>query len=263
VNRVYGYYAQDMFEQVDEDIAGIIMWNTYMHDATVEGTITIGNRTFVFENSPRFRAYGDMNWGCQFPHPPPTRPTDNQFAWGWYYASVPNPQSTKNDISIIAGTGVTYAGFPLYTMDGRFADIRFNSTFHIEAREIVMWEESILKQVFRSTNDGTVMRFQVQRSNWTTYKDKFGEALIPMRQVLTIETTNYLIVMDFTSVQSNYNRLLFPFNNNIFSDFEGLGVPATVQVKHKPTGDMLLNSKVNDGGLEYGFNFKMNPAKQQ
>lgn len=62
LHRIYGYYAQDVFELPDRYVKGIIMWNTYSHAAQVEGTIQIGEKVYQLEKSPRFRAYGDMKY---------------------------------------------------------------------------------------------------------------------------------------------------------------------------------------------------------
>lgn len=109
--------------------------------------------------------------------------------------------------------GETFAGFPLYSMIGRFADIRINATHSLQLREAIVWNEKLT-----SSSDGELVHFDVERSNWTTITDKFGTAQIPMRQVLTMESRDYFIKMDFVTKEDSYNRLLFPFrydNNNI------------------------------------------------
>lgn len=110
---------------------------------------------------------------------------------------------------------------------------------------------------FESCNDGELHRFDVERSNWFNITDSFGNATIPLRQVVTLESDSYLITMDFNSVVTNYNRLLFPFTSYVFSDFEGLGVSTHLLIIGKKTGETVRNVTVKTGGLEFGYRFNM------
>lgn len=113
-DRVAGWYPQRMFEGVDR-MVGVIQWNPYAHHSMVEGHISAADGTLALTHDERFRGYADMNWGINFPRPPPnTNPEDaRDYAWGWYYAG-------KGDVSIIAGTGLTYADETFGAMEGDF-----------------------------------------------------------------------------------------------------------------------------------------------
>ena len=89
-------------------------------------------------------------------------------------------------------------------MDGKFADVRINSSLHIEFRVVVVYG-----QVLTSCNDGQLIQFNVDRDDWIDIKDNFGVAKIPLSQRVTLESLNYIIVQDCKSVETNYNRLLF------------------------------------------------------
>ncbi|CAF4250583.1 unnamed protein product, partial [Adineta steineri] len=85
--------------------------------------------------------------------------------------------------------------------------------------------------------------------------DSFGNATIPLRQLVTLESDSYLITMDFNAVANNFNRLLFAFTDYVFSDFEGLGVSTDLLIIEKTTGKTLRNETLKSGGVEYGYLF--------
>jgi hypothetical protein len=256
LSRVYGYFAQDVFELPDEFLEGIIMWNTYTHNSLVyDGVIKIADNVNILchKQDPtkvRFRGYGDGNWGQIMPSNE-VHPEDKNYSWGWYLSHIPNKDPAK-DVSVIAGVGKTYTSFPLYTMDGRFADVRVNSSLHLEFRQVIVYG-----QVMSSCNDGKLVQFTVDRNNWQDINDSFGSAKIPLEQTVTLESTHYLVVQKCTSVETNYNRLLFAFKDAVFSDFEGLGVTCRVTIKYKVTGEVIVDQENVLSGIEYGFNYKV------
>lgn len=251
LTRIYGWYAQDIFESPDRWLEGVIMWNTYSHTAEIEGKIKLDGVDFVIEKSNTTRAYGDSNWGENMPSSPPEQEPSAKYAWGWYYVNIPSDNKSE-ELSIIAGTGLSYEDALLRTMDGRFCDIRLDGNKHVELRVMKVWDLT-----FDSCNDGTLHRFDVERSNWFNITDSFGNATIPLRQLVTLESDSYLITMDFNSIATNYNRLLFPFVDYIFSDFEALGVSTNLLIIEKKTKMVLRNETVKTGGLEYGYRFNV------
>ena len=74
-----------------------------------------------------------------------------------------------------------------------------------------------------STNDGEVKQFTVARANWQNFTDEFGTDLIPLVQTITLETTTYKVVLTFTARPQQFARLLYPFEELVFSDFEAIG----------------------------------------
>lgn len=66
-----------------------------------------------------------MNWGLQFPVPKPGVNDSRKYNWGWYYAGNASTDPDQ-ELSFIAGVGEEFAGAPMETMTGRFADFRFN-----------------------------------------------------------------------------------------------------------------------------------------
>ena len=65
--------------------------------------------------------------------------------------------------------------------------------------------------------------WDIARSDWVYFTDSLESDLIPLRQIVTIRTQKKLVTMDFQSALADYNRLLFPHQDYVFSDFEGLG----------------------------------------
>jgi hypothetical protein len=280
IHRNYGWYGQQDIQNITKSV-GLINWNTYAHDSEVEGYIRVGDTIYTIERNEDFRAYCDMNWGINFPEGKPSI----DFPWGWYHVNLPNSDPAK-DLSIIAGIGRHNLAKALETGGnstqlnipgmGKFADIRLNSSTHIGVRSIIMSPnsvEDVLQPGFVTTNDGLVKIFKIERDNWAIYTDSIGSAKIPLKQKITIETTHYKTVMDFSSEIGDYNRLLFPHENYVFSDFEALGVNVHVVVSYiteetvyqKWDSLHLFPMKVkvyqtlkdfwsDDGGLEYGYN---------
>lgn len=260
IHRIYGWYGQQDCEDSLKTF-GVISWNTYAHDAEVEGTITIGSTVYTISRNENFRAYCDMNWGENFPAGDPAI----DYPWGWYYAGR-SDANTANDLSIIAGVGRHDAGFPFGTCLGKFADVRLDSNTHIGLRQSEIWSEGY--SLMETSNDGDVKQFNVERDQWTLFTDDIGSALIPLHQEVTLETDHYIVVMDFYSELSDYNRLLFPHEDYIFSDFEGLGVDVHVTVTYHyityswwdvfhlfPNHhySTLEDFWTDDGGLEFGY----------
>ena len=87
LSRVYGYYAQDVFEKPDELLRGIIMWDTYAHNSLIHnGQIIVNGESSILDHNSdptkvRFRGYGDGNWGQLMPSNP-KHPENKDFAWG-------------------------------------------------------------------------------------------------------------------------------------------------------------------------------------
>jgi hypothetical protein len=251
--RVYGWYGQNWFEDIDELLQkGVLQWNTWMHCAYVDGSVTTGGKTLKnYVHSPRYRAYGDMNWGTQFPVGPPHVNEPRTYNWGWYYVGKSATSSNDDELSFIAGTGTEYAGFPLGTMKASFADFHLSKKDHVEIIIAGFWDGSnATGQNFAGTNDGEVLEFNVERSNWITYIDHMGTAEIPLHQTLTARTSQHTIQLEFRSKRESYNRLLFPTKGLIFSDFEALGVETVVTVLAPQTN---MTFTTFTGGLEFGY----------
>jgi len=118
--------------------------------------------------------------------------------------------------------------------------------------------------VFQRATDGTCHVFHVDRDDWIDYSDAFGTARIPLTQIVTIETETKKVVMTFHSKASNYNRLLFPTDGYVFSDFEGLGVNCTTRIydrsfvsidwfKTVPVYTLVETIVDHNAGIEYGY----------
>eukprot|EP00697_Spironema_sp_BW2_P016129 gnl/Spiro4/7251_TR3790_c0_g1_i2.p1 gnl/Spiro4/7251_TR3790_c0_g1~~gnl/Spiro4/7251_TR3790_c0_g1_i2.p1 ORF type:complete len:465 (-),score=81.46 gnl/Spiro4/7251_TR3790_c0_g1_i2:85-1443(-) len=254
LERQYGWYGQHAME-VPDHLWGDIMWNTYAHTSLVEGTIQIGTNVNQLVHSPRFRIYGDMNWGIQFPQPPSSSPKSLDYAWGWYSFVKPSADGNMaKDIGIVAGTGLTEVGFPFYSMLGQFADVRLGAlSADIDFVEIGLEQLTPFAVNVSLTTDGSVSAFRVDRSAWTQFSDEFGTALIPLQQIVTLGSSHYTVVMNFTSALSDYNRLPFPLEGSVCSDFEALGVHVELSVSDAKSGKQLLAITTESGGLEFGY----------
>jgi hypothetical protein len=68
-----------------------------------------------------------------------------------------------------------------------------------------------------TSNDGDTILFNVERDNWTVFTEEIGSALIPLKQIVKMESYHYVIVMEFNSELTDYNRLLFPHEKYILA----------------------------------------------
>jgi hypothetical protein len=255
VSRIVGWYGQQDIEPMVKQ-TGVISWNTYAYDSEVQGTITINGTTYQIERTPQFRMYCDMNWGENFPSTKNPKQNQIDYPWGWYYTGVPNADPTQ-DVAIIAGVGRSdtnicfsgdmYAKFASIYIRGEKWSARLGQILH-------RLPDRGLTPFFPSP-DGKTKKFTVERSNWVEYQDIFGVARIPLLQIVTIETTHKRIILTFSSRVENYNRLLFPTDGYIFSDFEGLGVHCKTEIFQKEGKDFKLKDVIEDhnAGLEYGY----------
>jgi hypothetical protein len=257
LTRIYGWFGQPDFEEFTHELFPVIMWNTYTHNAYMEdgSFVQIGNDVKIpFGRQPGHRAYGDMNWGRTFPHSPTFDEKDKHYAWGWYDVVLPS-ETPGQDIAIIAGSGETWTGVPLLTVIGAFADLRLTDETHVGMRVLKTWNDTF--DPLMLSNDEKVYNFDVARSNWVVITDSMGSASVPLNQIVTLETAHHKAVLEFDSKPADYNRLVFPYEDFVFSDFEGLGVHVVVSLFQrtgpsapwKPTQSFT----VENGGLEFGY----------
>ncbi|MEX2755259.1 MAG: hypothetical protein Q6365_007670, partial [Candidatus Sigynarchaeota archaeon] len=260
VYRLVGWYGQHDMEDLIKR-CGVISWNTYAYDSEVNGSIWINSTRYDIDRSPRFRIYCDMNWGETFPHGDPAI----EHMWGWFYTGQPDGTPSR-DFSIIAGIGRsdTTIGFgnPFH---GKFASLYLHGQ-RIGARQGRIFDnpQDSGAIVFQRATDGNCHVFHVDRGDWIDYTDAFGTARIPLTQIVTIETETKRVVMTFHSKASHYNRLLFPTDGYVFSDFEGLGVNCTTQIYDRsfaiydwfrtvPVYTLIETIVDHNAGIEYGY----------
>lgn len=231
----------------------------------MNGSVTINGTSYLISRSPRFRIYCDMNWGKNFPRGDPSI----DFMWGWYYTGVPNANTTQ-DFAMIAGVGRSVCSISVVSpMYAKFASMyNRGERLGVKFGQLLDLAEDSGVPLVHKASDGNCIDFHVDRTDWVNLTDAFGTARIPLTQVVTIETTTRKVVMTFHSAAHNYNRLLFPTDGYIFSDFEGLSVNCTTDIYAKtyPSWDLAkvypittLEETLNDvnGGIEFGYQVEM------
>ena len=225
--------------------------------STVEGHVTVRGRTFQLGGDKgRFRAYLDSNWGSAMPQPPPGgKPID--FPWGWYYAARPSADP-KLDVSIICGVGRTWMGWVTGSVYGKLCDLRIGSALRLSLWSWTFDRLGGKTASWASDSSGLqgVESFEIVRENWTDWTDVYGAARVPMAQRLAITTRHHIISLAFRATRNATSRLVFPLENDLFSDFEALGAHAIVEVRER-AGDgagRVVTSFVDEmGGLEFGY----------
>ena len=108
--------------------------------------------------------------------------------------------------------------------EASFADIRLGPANHVGMRRVYVLDEfdALRKMVVDTTNDGKIVRFDVERLEWGPFQDRYGNATIPYRQVVRMETATHKVDLDFMSAPKHYLRLIFAYEDHVFSDFEGV-----------------------------------------
>lgn len=239
-------------------------WNTYGHDCVVKGSVRMGSETYT-ATSDVWRGYADMNWGSRFPTPPSSpRPSASapprhaaaaapasDYAWGWYSA-----HDEATGASFIAGLGLGETGFPYYSIFGGFADIVINATLRVGFRRMTILFDTPVSTTIATCSDTTTTHvFNVTRTDWVAMRG----LPVPLTQALVIQSDHYLVRMVFTSTAAVYNRILFPYANTSFTDWEALGATAHCTVQYSPSRWRRADDAVvvadfvdNNAGLEYG-----------
>ncbi len=101
-----------------------------------------------------------------------------------------------------------------------------------------------------SSDGGRVHIFNVTRDKWTNYTDDRGTTLIPLLQTLHLQSdkADFKAVCEITLERTN--RLLFPYQDMVFSDFETLGASCQFEIQWE--GKVVLSGTDNSAGVEYG-----------
>ncbi len=260
IQRIIGWYGQRDIESLTR-FTETISWNTYAYDSEVWGKVKVNETEYVIERNENFRIYCDMNWGPYFPSVKDLKKPQIEYPWGWYYTGIPN-SDPKKDFSIIAGVGRMQPRFRILgIMNAKFASIYLKGE-KLDARFGTILNNTPNTGVtfFHPSMDGSTERFDIERSDWVDYIDTFGTAKIPLKQSVIIETKHKIVKMQFTSTIENYNRLLFPTDGYVFSDFEALGVKCITEIYQKSKNkDPVLIQKYEDrnAGLEYGYKLQI------
>ena len=255
VSRRAGWFGESWVESPINmgKLTGAIMWSPYGHQSTVEGTITMGGETVTLGGDKgRYRAYLDSNWGETMPRPP-AGADPLHYPWGWYYATRPAADPAE-DVSLICGAGRTdmrTAG----VVYGKLCDIRLG-----EKLRLSLWAwtfEDMGNRTASWSSDGglqSVRSFDITRNKWVDWKDQFGKAHVPMAQRLEITTEHHTISLNFSASENATSRLLFPLQDEMFSDFETLGSTASVRISERGGSATVLAEFTDEmAGLEFGY----------
>ena len=260
ITRRAGWFGESWIEAMHLGrLTGAIMWSPYSHQATVEGTLSIGGKAVTFSgDGNRHRAYADSNWGETMPRPPPGADDPIHFPWGWYYAAQPRADPAA-DVSIICGAGRSYMRFA-GTVYGKLCDMRIGSALRLS-----LWSwtfERLGNRTASWASDGGaqgVTAFEITRTEWSDWQDEYGRARVPMAQVVRIETRHHEVTLRFSASPNATTRLVFPLQDVLFSDFEALGATAQVTVREKGVATPIAAFTDPMAGLEFGYRV---PTKQ-
>ena len=138
---------------------------------------------------------------------------------------------------------------------GKLCDIRLG-----EKLRLSLWAwtfESHGNRTVSWSSDGglqSVRSFDISRGEWVDWRDQYGKAHVPMAQRLEITTEKHVISLNFSASVNATSRLLFPLQDELFSDFETLGATASVRIAQRGR-DAAVLAQFTDGmaGLEFGY----------
>jgi len=153
--------------------------------------------------------------------------------------------------SIIVGLGLTETGFPSYGVFGGFADLVWPGGRVSLRYTGVEYTSALRFAILDGASDGgRVHAFNVTRDQWTNYTDERGTVLIPLQQNLHLQSDRAEFKASCEITLARTNRLLFPYQDLVFSDFETLG--ATCSFSLVFDGETVLSGIDTSSGVEYG-----------
>jgi len=268
ISRIVGACTQNDF--IDDPLMeNGIKWNTHSFDGLASGSVQMGDQIYTFDGDTSERSYFDTNFDKVFlGQAEPDEPED-KYRWSWASATKYDPTDATNDISIIAGYGVSDNMFGLtIPATGAFA-AAYNVIDHnivwksIDTREGDIDVNLVEKCSWGSSKD-TVVEVSIDAWDYFIYTDSYGSARIPKYQRYILEGEYVSIQMTFIVEPGDINRLPSAYTEYTWSNFEALGCTAFVQIYHKTYKwwDVFHLNPINvlwdqfwdySAGLEYGY----------
>ncbi len=236
---MYGAYgSEDMEAAGDRTKCSIGGSCLYGFDSTISGWVYAGGRNRTYSpSSPRYRGYGAGSWGCSLPRGEPAI----EHPWSWLWVVVPGPTPAE-DLAIEFGDArLNFGNGALYGATGIVGGAWGTGSLW-DARTAYALDKGPRGRGLRvqaTSSDGGVSGLTVTQHDWKMFKDEHGSALIPTRQVFSMETLEGRIVVDCTADISQYFRAAIKVYNPdlgtelVFSDFRAVGVSAHIRIYRK------------------------------
>eukprot|EP01138_Halocafeteria_seosinensis_P003811 gb/GECG01003897.1/.p1 GENE.gb/GECG01003897.1/~~gb/GECG01003897.1/.p1 ORF type:complete len:555 (+),score=58.44 gb/GECG01003897.1/:1-1665(+) len=266
-HRVYGFYGGDLVKNGSEYVSPPekecnIENIPYGYDSEVSGTITINNRVYTFDQSPRFRGYIESTWSCMYPQGKGEVDYNGDFPWKWQWLVVPSSERSEfgkpNDIGLLFGWARLF--HPPIGGSVTAAYITVDSpNLHISAKTAKLFatpNDSMPLPVdlehSTTAREKSLISFETTHKDWdSSFEDEFGSAPIPKYQSIYLETEEHVVTVNYFSNIGSYVRIPVAYrdtNNKerICSDFRGTGgrtrltifaktmVPASEQRNSRP-----------------------------
>jgi hypothetical protein len=224
--RVYGVFSGGE----DCRIANI----PFAYASLVEGVFRFRGVEHRFDHSPRYRAYVESTWGCEFPRPGRESDDPAEFPWKWMWAVAPalprtavDGAAAATDVSALpplppaqaafasqaarVGTergevGVVVANARMYhdalgVITGTFAYID-TPTLHIAAANVSLWDDTTHRfplLLASSADADALVSLTMEHGGFEGVEDALGPAALPMWQVLTVLTRRFRVRVAYTS----------------------------------------------------------------
>lgn len=268
ISRIVGCCTQN--DYIDDPLMSEgIKWNTFCFDGLPTGSIQMGSENILFDDSGNFRAYADMNFDKVFLGKAEPDEPEDKYRWSWASATKYDLSDPTNDISLIAGYGVSDNMFGLdSTPTGSFA-AAYNVLGHnivwksIDTREGLI-DVNLIEKCSWGTSKDTVVEVSIDAWDYFYYTDEYGQARIPHYQRYILEGEYVSIHMTFYVTADDINRLPSAYTEYTWSNFEALGCTAFVQIFEKSYKwwDVFHLNPINtlweqfwdyNAGVEYGY----------
>lgn len=236
VTRVHGYYGSEDGEQAQTTGYCAATSTLFGYHSKVTGVIREGDVEYDITDAQgvgRFRAYAAGSWGCALPEGPASEDPVN-YPWSWAWLVLPATDAHP-EVGMVWGTGRFGFGFPIGAIEGGYSVIGIEDKVQWSQRATSLLHNTSFEFLMQaSTSHGEFRVFEVERSEWATFRDDVGEARLPLRQRFHARSSLFDAVVDFHSEVGQYFRLPAVMENEhgtkVFSDFRAVGVRAHVVI---------------------------------
>jgi hypothetical protein len=247
VTRVNGYYGGLDGENPSQCFMAS---NLFGFHSLARGWIVSRGRRHEVNETARFRAYAAGSWGCELPGGEPAI----EYPWTWFWLVVPRSDPAQ-DMGLCGGTarfatavgpvygGYSVAGLPRTVDASRHFSTRFVRLLHNTSLDFFLQA---------SSSDSYYRDFRVQQFDWSTFRDAFGSAPVPLRQLFAFSSATYEFELDFRPTLAQYFRAPLSHNGKIFSVFRAVG--ATTRILVRRGGHVVFDETIDTmNAVEYAY----------
>jgi len=258
ISRTYGVFAfgtvnYSSFQTKPEDCTVANL--PFSYAAKVDGTLQINDwKSNPSSSSSQWRAYLESTWGCTFPQSAGNT-DEKEYPWKWLWAIVPESGSyprggrVSGEIGLIVSNArmviqpflnTTFFDKITISCQGTFAFIDLPN-IRIGTANVTLLDNTnyhLPALMTASSNTLGLHHVYMVHSEWVNFEDEYGKALLPMLQILHIETVEYYAIAVYRSEPTHFLRLPVRYTdqdgqNKVVSDFRATFSSAFLRIAAK------------------------------